>query len=225
MSSASVAGLKVLEVDYSVRLGYVIFPLDFRDLMDALVRNGYELPTPTRPLPPRPTRVGGTGTIARKGEYEVRVNTDMGVIGIHGKSLDATMDAFEELCKVISNELHLDLEKNVRLYMINAHYNLDTGKNPCDQIARVTGENPYFAKFDEILGRQISLFSIRLMPKGKIPNQEEWFDISIEPDILKVGTYYIHLIFRNPDKKKSMNFIKSLEKTLIKLVEAIEGEK
>jgi hypothetical protein len=216
--------LKALEAHYRVRLEYILFPLEYRELRDILAKNGYELSLLPAPIPPRPSRISYSGDIARKGEYTVNVDSDLGTVGISGKSMGMVIAAFEELTKVIKEGLGIDLNENVCYFEIIAHYNIDTGKKPVQEIDRVIEGNPYFSKFNKIIGEPTSLFSIRLMPRGKIPNQEEWFDISVEPDILKSELYHIGVIYRNPKKEKTLNFASNLEKTLVNLVKAIEGE-
>ncbi|MFQ6075411.1 MAG: hypothetical protein ACE5Z5_04665 [Candidatus Bathyarchaeia archaeon] len=215
--------LKALEATYRVRLGYVLFPLEFRELRDVLARNGYELAGLPGPIPPRPSRIGYGGEIARKDEYVVQIDSRECLVGISDKSIGTTFGAFRELTKVIKEGFGIDLNENVRYYDVVAHYNIDTGKKPVQEIDRVIEGNSYFPKFDKILGEPTSLFSVRLVPKGSIPNQEEWFDISIEPDILKPQIYHVGVVFRNPDREKSIRFINNLEKTLVNLIKVIEG--
>lgn len=220
----SAIALKALETHYLVRLEYVIFPLEFRELRDVLARNGYELKLLPAPIPPRPSRISYSGEIARKGEYIVNIDSNLGTVAIASKSIGMTIAAFEELTKIMKEGLGIDLNENVSYFEIMVYYNIDTGKKPVQEIDRVIEVNPYFSKFNKIVGEPTSLFSIRLIPKGKIPNQEEWFDISIEPDILKSEVYHIGVIYRSSKREKTLDFASNLEKTIVNLVKAIEGE-
>ena len=57
-----------------------------------------------------------------------------------------------------------------------------------------------------------------------MPNQEEWLDITIEPDLIKPdSTYNIAVIFRSSQKKKVQQFGKDLETRLSKTIGAIES--
>jgi len=223
MESVHSRELKGLEAAYRVRLSNVIFPIEFRELREALAKNGYELAGLPGPVPPRPARISFSGGIARKGEHIVEIDSDLGTVGVIGKSIETTLEAFGELSRVIIDELGVKLDENARYYEVVAHYNLDTGKNPVRQIEKIIENNFHFKRFGEILGEPTSSFGVRLIPRGKIPNQEEWFDISIEPDILKAHVYHIGVVFRSPDEKKIISLIKNLGKMLIDLVEVIEG--
>jgi hypothetical protein len=213
------------EITYAVRLNYVIFPLEFRDLRNALARNGYELARMEGRIPPRPTRVGFAGEIARKGEIEVHIDSGEGEIAVRGRSLDETTTGFEQVLKVIQTELDMDIDVNVWYYSLIAHYTLQTGTSPHHTIPEVVKGNPFFSRFNEILGEQTCMFSVRLCPTKKIPNRADWFDIAIEPDVLNADAYHIGVVFRHPDKGRTQAFIKNLKQVLFKLLKVIEGKR
>ena len=209
------------EARYGVRLNYVLFPIDFRELQRALAKNGYEL-SPVRNIPPPPSRIRFSGDVARKGEITVIAESDSGEIGVIGRSLREAKDSFEELANVIDSELGISLYENVGFYWYIVHYKIDTGKTPRKEIAK-TENKDYFEKFSRVLGENLSSFSIRLAPRDAIPNQESWFDIAIEPVILNEHLYHVGVVFRNPDKGKTETFVRDLENILLKLIKVIEA--
>ena len=207
---------------YGVQLDYVIFPIDIRELRRALAKNGYEL-SPVERLPPPPTRVSFTGDVARKAETTVTVESDRGEIGVIGGSLQEAKDAFEELTRVIDSELGLSLYENVGYHWFVVHYKVDTGRVPHNGITKAENKD-YIAQFSRILGEDLSSFSIRLAPKDAIPNQENWFDIAIEPDILRKNWYHVGVVFRNPDRGKTETFVRDLENKILRLIKVIEAQ-
>ena len=209
------------EARCGVRLNYVIFPIDLRELRHALAKNGYELSSVGR-LPPPPARIGFGGDVARKGETTVIAESDSGEIGVVGRSLQEVKDSFDELANVIDSELGISLHENVRFYWYVVHYKVDTGKTPRNEIAKVENKD-YIAQFSQILGEDLSSFSIRLVPKNAIPNQESWFDIAIEPDVMSEKLYHVGVVFRTPDRGKTETFVRDLENTLLKLIGVIEA--
>lgn len=210
------------EARYGVRLNYVIFPIDFRELRHALARNGYELSPPIRGhLPPPPARIGFGGDFARKGETTVQVETDSGEIRVVGRSLQKTKVAFEELEKILKAELRRNLHENVKYYECVVHYKVDTGKIPRDQIVKAENEE-YIKRFGQVLGENLSTFSIRFGPKDAVPNSDSWFDIAIEPDIIDAKLYHVGVVFRSPDRGRTETFVRNLENNLLKLIGIIE---
>jgi len=209
------------EARYGVRLNYVLFPIDFRELRHALAKNGYELSS-VGSIPSPPSRLRFGGDVARKGEITVIVESDSGEIGVVGRSLQEAKDSFEELANVIESELGIILYENVRFYWYIVHYKIETGKTPRKEIAK-TDNKDYLARFNKVLGEDLSLFSIRLAPKDAIPNRESWFDIAIEPAILNENLYHVGVVFRDPDKGKTETFVRDLENIILKLLKVIEA--
>lgn len=212
------------DVRYSVRLNYVIFPLEFRDLRTSLARNGYELARIEGRIPPRPAQIAFAGEIARKGEIVVYIDSSEGEIAVHGRSLDEVLMGFEQLSKVVQTELGIDIHSNVWYYQLVAHYTIKTGTIPRHAIPKAVEGNPHFSKFNEILAEQTSMFSIRLSPKDKIPNTADWFDIAIEPDVLNPEAYHIGVVFRNPNRVRSEDFVKNLKRAVFNLLKVVEGK-
>ena len=209
------------EARYSVHLGYVILPIDFRDLRNSLTKNGYELASVTE-IPPLPSRVRFGGEIARKGEIRVAVDSDSGEIVVIGRSLSDVFSSFEGLATLISSELEVNLHENVRFYQVVVHYKFATGSLPYNEIPK-TENKSYVERFGKILGEPVSMFSLRLAPKEATPNQDNWFDIAIEPDIINKKLYHVGVVFRNPSREKTEAFVKSLEDNLTKLIGEIEA--
>lgn len=92
------------DIAYSVRLKYVMFPLEYRDFTYALARNGYELARFGGREPPRPARIGYGGEIARKGEIAVHVDSGEGEVSVHGRSLDETLRGFDRLSELVTEK-------------------------------------------------------------------------------------------------------------------------
>lgn len=219
MSKAQIK-ITTQEARYGVHLNYVIFPIDVRELRFALAKNGYELSN-VGDIPPPPTRIRFSGEIARKAEATVIVVSDSSEIGIIGRSLQEVKASFEELAKIIGSEFGINLQENVRFYWCTVHYKINTGKMPHNEIAKAENKD-YIAQFSRILGENLTSFSIRLAPKDAIPNQENWFDIAIEPDITSEKIYHVGVVFRNQERGKTETFVRDLENNMLKLIKVIE---
>lgn len=213
------------EAKYLVRLKHVLFPINFRDMRRALARNAYELVPIREPIPGRPARIRWEGPVARKGETVVSIDTSLGLIGVTHKTIEEAKKGFEELAEIIEKDLGISLHSNVWYYEVGTHFIIETETPPAHTIAKITKGNPYFSKFAKILEREVSMFSVRLTPSDKIPNQEDWFDINIEQDILLANAYHIGVMFRNKDRKEVAKFSATLEKDILKLIDVIEGRK
>jgi len=219
--SAKSPKMMTQEARYGVQLSRLIFPLDFRDFRLALAKNGYEL-SPVRELPPPPARISFSGVIARKSETTIVADSEAGEIVVVGRSLQQAVASFGDLANVVATELGVDLHARVRLYSLIVHYRLETGKMPLKEIPKADNKE-YVSKFSSVMKEDLSSFSIRLSPRGEAPNQEDWFDIAIEPDVIDENRYHIGVVFRNSRKEKTETFIKDLENNLLKLIAIIEA--
>jgi len=210
------------EARYSVRLSYVMFPLEFRDIRGTLAKRGFDL-AEVGPIPPRPTGISFSGELGRKGESVVYMSIPENRFGTMSKSLKQAVGTFEELSEAFTTELGTSLHSNVWYYEVAVHYLCDTGSSPVEKIGKIVKNNPYYSEFSKVLGRDMSTFSVRLSPMNKIPNREEWLDIAIEHDALS-NFYHVGVVFRNPEKRHVEEFVSNLEKKIEELIQIVEGK-
>jgi len=205
---------------YGVRLNHVIFPLDFTDLRRSLAKNGYEL-APVNDMPITPSRIRYGGSIGRKGEETVFADSDTNEIGIIGRSLQAAFSSFEDLANLIKNELGIDLHENVKFYWAVSNFKISTGKTPRQVLAKIANKE-CVDKFSQIIGIDLSSYTLRLGTKDASPNRDNWFEVSIEPDLVNDRLYYVGSVFRKPIRSDTETFVKSFENSLMNLIRAIE---
>jgi len=216
--------LEDVRIRLSVRLNYIIFPIDGFKLIDAFRRAGYVLLTPP---PPRPIVRGAMlefrGPIAQKGENIIDGNFDRGFLGVEGSSYESAIRGFDELGELIKGNFGIDLDEGARFYEIIAKFDVDSVKNPLEAVGRVCGDDGLMAAINNILEQETSIFSVRFTPKGRVPNHEEWFDITIEPDLIKpTTTYAILVIYRSADRSKVEKFGEGLDSKILRLIDEIE---
>ena len=209
------------EARYLLYVNRMILPVEFRELSAALAKNGFELAI-IRNLPPPPNRIIYSGEIGRKKETIVVADSEAGEIGVVSKSLAESSTSFNDLIKIINDEIGVNLYEHVKFFEIVAHYKLDTGKIPLKEIPKAENKQ-FIAKFSEIIGQSLSTYSIRLSKKDSSINQNDWIDIAIEPDMVYENNYHIGVIFRDLDKSKTETFVKNLESNLVKMVKTIEA--
>jgi len=78
-------------------------------------------------------------------------------------------------------------------------------------------------RFNEILGVPVSNFILTLIPSEALPTDRSWFDIRIEPRLTKpTREYFIHVVFRDKNMKKVLDFSKEVNSTIIKLLSTLE---
>ncbi len=215
---------KNVSIRFSIRMNYVLPPFDAIELIDTLVKGGYTPTIPPQPRPPRGVRLGFAGPIARKGETTIDTNDERGILGATSPSPALAVQSLNELLQLIKSNLGIDLDKTVTFYEMIGHMDIDTDQNPLEKIGQIHKENTSLKEFSEILGKDVSVFSLRLIPRNEIPNQTEWLDITIEPDIIKTtSTYNVSAVYRSPDKSKVQKFTEEFMTKVSTMIDVIES--
>jgi len=215
--------LRGIGIGVSVRLDYILFPIKFEDFRDALASKGYTIEVPRTPRLPIGTQVTVSGTIARKGDVVVGLDAERQVFGAEGKNLADVIAVFSELENIIEGVLRIEITPKARFYEILANYEAVTGQNPLQQISKIKLPENVAKGFEEILKAPVSNFTLHVSPVGQMPNQEDWFDIRIEPLVFRAtDTYLVNVIYRNKDKSKFTDFMSNLETTIKSILDLID---
>lgn len=217
--------LRILRFRFSTRLKSLFFPIDGRDLIEVVKKIGYQATPPPTPMPRGArVRLGLTGDFAKKEGITLDVNSDRGILGASADTSDLAIKAFDEFSALILDEFGIDLEKESRFYEIIAEVKFDSDENPLKSIADIFEGSPLVSKVGEILKHDVSLYTLRFVTKDKVPNQEEWLDITIEPDLLMPHQKYaVSVVFRSKDKSIVKSFGENLKSNLLQIIEAIES--
>jgi len=217
--------LQNVTVRFSVRFEFVLFPFDIIELLDNLIKIGY---TPMVPPLPRVSgqnvRLSAKGKIAQKGEAEIELNDERGVLAVTCYSPNNAVKSLNEIIQLIKEKLDVDLTTKATFYEFMGNFEAKTDKNPLEIIQRVNEKNSCIEDLGKILGQKVSSFSLRLVPKGQVPSSAEWLEITIEPNIIKPNTTYrVLAICRSNDKAKMDVFVSSWMGIMVKIIETIES--
>jgi hypothetical protein len=214
-----------VRVRISLRFDYVLFPFDIVELLENLAKIGYAL---TVPPPPRMVgqnvRLSAKGKIAQKGDIEIEVNDERGVIAASSSVPTLAFKSLNEIIQLIRDKLGVDLTEKASFYEIIGNLDVKTGRNAMEMVERISEKNKYMEELGSTLGQDVSSYTLRLVPRGQVPSQTEWLDITIEPNIVKPSTTYrVLVIYRSKDKPKIERFVQSLMESLAKVIKAIEA--
>jgi len=216
---------KNLSIRFSIRFNFLLFPFNIVELVEQLAKAGYTL---TIPPPPKITakniRLSAKGNIAQKGDAIIDLDDERGVLGSTSSSPVFTLESFNEVLQLIEDNLDVDLDEVAAFYELIAHVSIETDKNPLEKMEQISEKSKHIKQFDKILHENISDYTLRLVPRGRVPNQTEWFDITIEPDVIKAtSNYRVSVIYRSKDKAKVQNFTQDLIQNLTSIIDIIES--
>lgn len=212
-------------VRFSVRFDYVLFPFDIVELIEHLAKAGY---APMVPPPPKilgqNVRLSAKGKIAQKGDIEIEVNDERGVIAATSSVPISAMQSLNEIIRIIKDKLGADLTEKAIFYELMGNLDIKTGRNATEMIERISGNNKCIEEVSKILNQDVSNYTLRLVPKGQVPSQTEWLDITIEPNITKPNTTYrVMMVYRSKDKSRIEKFIQSWTEDLTNVISTIEA--
>lgn len=213
---------KYASVRITVSLTPVIFPFDFADLAQTLKNKGYSV---TVELPPAGIggRVGGAGTIAKRGDVSIIADSERRFIGVDGKSPMDVVSSFEELTQILKDELWVDVQAQ------SAYYEFVTRLKVLAHGNAVLAAGKFFQNLKgvqslaSIIGESASLFTIRLIPTGKLPGDKEWFDIRIEPDVSRPeNAFIVEIVYRKADYNRVKGFVDTIDQKIDAILDEVE---
>jgi len=217
--------IKEASVRCSIRLDYIIFPINVYDLFETLKEAGYEITTP--PLPPKSPsasiKVAFSGPFATKNGNTFDGNTDRAFFGVAGKTFESSYESLNEFIRIINEKLGVNLSENMSFQEIISSFNCSSEKSPIENISKVFGDCEMIPKLDSILQDKVSLYNLKIVPKGLNPHQKNWYEITIQPDNINPSRYNIRVVFRNEDTSVFEEFGRNMINYLANIIQEIES--
>ena len=212
-------------IRFSLRFNYILFPFDVIELVKQLAKTGYKITIPPPPkITPKNIRLTAKGRIAQKGDTEIELNDERGILAATSSSPELAIKCMNEVLQLMKNNLKVNLDEMAFFYELIGSFDIETDKNPLEIIAKINENEEYIDQFSKVLGENISNYTLRLVPRGQVPNQTEWFDVTIEPDVIEAtSTYRTQIIFRSKEKIKVENFTQNLMRNITGIINIIEG--
>jgi hypothetical protein len=165
-----------------------------------------------------------TGPIARKGDVILDVNDERGILGVASPLPASAIQGFNEVLQLIKANLKVDPEIMAGFYELIGQCEVESKINPITKFGQISEKIKIMEEFSKVIGKDASLFSLRLVPKGEIPNQAEWFDITIEPHLVHpTSIYNISVVYRSLDKSKVQKFTEEFFAKVTEILDVIEN--
>jgi hypothetical protein len=221
-----------LEVRYSrvalvVRYGSVLFPFDALAFAMSLSKLDFFLPERLDEAIaslPFGARLEPSGTIARKSDTIVRLNTDRQTLGVYATAPQQCLHQMEAIESLLEEELAVDSSAHAVFYEFLADLTVAADSSPVERWGSLLASMPLIQQVSGLLGVDTCPFGLRLVPKGSVPNQEDWFDIRIEPQVQSPHErYYVNVVYRKASRETVFGFARSFGQTLERLLDLVEG--
>jgi len=217
--------LKEVSVRCSIRLDYIIFPIDVYEMFQALKEAGYEITAP--PLPSKSPNVSlkfaFSGPFAKKNGNTFDGNTDRAFFGVAGKTFESSYESLNDFIRIINEKLGVNLSENISFQEIISSFSCSSEKNPIENLSKVFDDCKMIPKLNSILQDEVSLSTLKIVPRGFTPHQKNWFEITIQPDNINPSRYKIGIIFRNEDTSIFEEFGRNMINYLTNIIQEIES--
>lgn len=215
--------LSISRIRLSDVLKGVIFPITAFEFFDALKKRGYKILVSPPPFSPTPSAYV-SGSVAEKNGCTIFINPDRKFFGVEGNSIERIERIYLELTDIIRERFEVNLEEE-RIYTeLISDGIVRSRRMPMNRLAEVFKGSDIIKKASGILGEDVSMFSVRFVPKGRPPRSDEWFDIVIEPSISIPSREYVYrVVYRSPNHEKVYNFFKNFNANISDLIKIVES--
>ncbi|MBI2303914.1 MAG: hypothetical protein HYU86_04100 [Chloroflexi bacterium] len=208
-------------VHLSVSYNTALFPFDILELSRMLPSVGYVI---LQELPVQfGARLGMSGVLAKKGDTALSLNSERYTVTTQTQEPNAALEEFEFIERLIEEEFGFRGEEHASFYEVISEATVRTKKNPLLMVEEHSRSISLLGRLSKALGHPVGVFGFRLVPPGADPNRPDWFDIRIEPEVLNcTRRLSISIIFRNHERPKVLQFVRTLPQVLTNLVAELE---
>ena len=211
------------DVHLAVRYNTLHFPVNPGDLGRIVPHAGYVVTEEEILSAPFGARVSFAGRLAKKGEIELRMNTERGILAVRGPDADSVLGEFDWLEDLLQQKFAFDSVAAAWFYELLAEFIVESTDNPLTALARHFQAVPVLERASDILGFPVSSYTSRMFHTGQDPDDLNWAEIRIEPYVPAASTrFLVNVVFRNKQREPVTQFLSGLREKVMKLVEGVE---
>lgn len=209
---------------YAMTYDTVLFPFDVARLLSLLPKVGYVLAEQVQTMPPSAGTLNVEGGIARRLDTVLQINSDRRTVGVTSTSVAQSLEGLTQIETLLRDELGVDSREISAFYEFMADVHVEASKSPLEAWQRHLAGTSIVTELSSVLGAEASAYGLRVVPSGSIPNQRDWFDIRIEPQVLSPHKlHHINVVFRDQQPDKVEAFIREFDEMVGRLVALVEG--
>jgi hypothetical protein len=199
----------------------VFFPFTYPDLFNSLRSRGFKIEGPIIPVSGPRSYLGGP--IATKDGCTVDIDPDRKILANDGSNFEDVMKVHQELIAMAAEDFKVALDKETDYLEMIASVIVRSGKSPLKEIQDFFKGFKRMEKFSEILGKDVTFYSLRITPKETLPSGKHWLDITIEPRVtMPESVYFVNVVYRNEDRSDVLRFSSEINTWILKLIQSIE---
>lgn len=210
------------QLSLAVKYNTVLFPFDTVLFLQAISKQGFILSDEIGPIPSG-ARLQLRGRVATKGDISIRVDTDRHIVAVEVLNPESAIEQLDLIESLLHDDLAFDSSGLIHFYEFGSDLVVKSVKNPLESWQTHFAHVPVIEKISNILGRETALYGVTVALKGADPNQSNWFDLRINPQILSAtNNYAVKVVFRDAERDEVIGFVRGFEDTLSKLLAIVE---
>ncbi|MCL0066154.1 hypothetical protein M1N79_04690 [Dehalococcoidia bacterium] len=200
------------------RFKNVLYPVDLPVLLRLLPNIGYVV---TKKILKGVLEPGEPWAV--KGNVELLVNQDNKTLGVEGREISQVVDGFSELRAFWLDELSPCPDAETHYVELAGNGILRSLKNPTEVFTRFWSQSERLQRLSKTVGLDAVNFGLRLVPQNAAPNNADWFDLLIQPDVISSGNHYrINIAWRNKDVQTALESFRKVNETIRAVIREIE---
>lgn len=211
------------DLHLAVRYNTLHFPVDPGELARIIPHGGYVVTEEDILSAPFGARISFSGRLAKKGEVELRMNTERGILAVRGRDPDSVLGEFAWVEDLLQQKFAFDSVGAARFYELLGELIVESTGNPMAVMARHFQGVPVLERASDVLGFPVSGYTLRMFHTGQDPNDLNWAEIRIEPYVPAASSrFLVNVVFRNEQREPVTEFLNGLQQKVIELVEGLE---
>lgn len=218
--------VRYTHMSLSVRYASVFFPIDAIKFLSMVREADFLLPDRLEEAMLATglgARVEVSGVVARKGDVGIRINPDRQVLAVHAPEPRLALSEMEALESLLMEKAGIRSASVALFYEVLADATIRAGASPLESWTSRLGNERLVLQASQLLEAKVAPFGLRLVPAGEIPDQADWFDIRIEPQVLSpMEFHHVNVVFRNSSRETVFGFLRNLDRTIEGLISLVE---
>lgn len=200
------------------RFKNVLYPIDLPMLLRLLPNIGYVVSKKILKGVLEPGE-----SLAMKGNVELTLNQDNKTIGVVGREVSEVVDGFSELRSFWLDQLHPSPSAETHYIELGGEAIVRSLKNPVEVFTGFWAQSARVQQLSKTVGFDVVNFGLTLVPQNVDPNNTDWFNLRIQPQVISSANhYYINIVWRNKNIETTLDKFRKVNETISAVIREVE---
>lgn len=200
------------------RFGNVLYPIDLPILLRLLPTIGYVVGKRVLKGVLEPGE-----SLALKGNVELILNQDNKTMGVQGREISEVVDGFSELRNFWLDQLSPSPSAETHYIELGGEGIVRSQKNPTEVFTGFWAQFERIQRLSKTVRFGVVNFGLRLVPQNVDPNNTDWFDLRIQPQVISsANQYYVNIVWRSKNMETALDNFRKVNETIGAVIREVE---